>query len=333
MPKLIRPRQPPIQKRNLSNASWEVLRQIDEILLDRERRDKLSYHFIRAKLNRVPRLERGIDWTERVVALYCCKGMRENRCAALKREINNERLRRQQPEKLEEFNGRLRKTLFPLMLTNHGLSLPFAHRDQKEVARDLVSLFSILEELGYQAMINSGTLLGAVREGEFLGHDDDADLAVLIDGKTDIEVVESLKRLLSDLNESGGLSEPAWFHKSVPMLKVLIRSGIEVDLFPLWFREERAYIWPHTYGELTWDDIFPLSNQKLCGAPMPSPKNVEKMLALNYGDNWQLPDPDYFFPWDDAKKRFESILNVYRNSQRSKSLLRSMKLSLRNFEK
>ena len=330
MPKLIRPRVPPIQRRELKETSWDILHEIDEILLDHEKRDQLSYKSIRSKLNRISRAERGLDWTERVVALYCVKRMRENRCASLKIEIKNQRLKNGERDKLEAFNARLRDTLYPMVLTNHGLSLPFSHRDKTAVAKELTELFSLLEKLGYQAIMNSGTLLGAVREGQFLGHDDDADLAVLIDGETDAEVVTSLQNLCRALNDSGELLKPAWYHKNGPILKVAIKSGIEVDLFPLWFRDEKAFIWPHTYGELTLDDIFPLSTQEMCGAPMPSPKNAEKMLVLNYGENWRRPDPDFFFPWDEAKQKFASVLDVYRSAQGTKIILQKLKSRLRN---
>ncbi|MEL6682208.1 MAG: LicD family protein [Pseudomonadota bacterium] len=311
MPKLIRPRRPPVQKRPLSDTSWQVLHDIDALLLDRETRDQHSYKSIRRRLNSVPRAQRGLDWTERVVALYCVKGMRLRRCAALKINIRNRRMEQQEEAEFEAFAERLRQTIAPMVLTNHGMLLPFAHRDQDEVAQDLVDLFALLDRLGYPSFINSGTLLGAVREGAFLGHDDDADLAVLIDGATDEDVVTSLHKLCEDLNATGELLKPAWFHPKGPIVKVLVGSGVEVDLFPLWLRDNKAFIWPHTFADLTKDDIFPLSTQKLCGTEMPAPLDAEKMLAVNYGENWRVPDPDYFFPWGEAKLRFASVLDIY----------------------
>jgi hypothetical protein len=309
------------------------LRQVDALLLDREKRVNVSYAEIRKTLNRVPRAERGLDWTERVVALYCVKQMKEARSSALKINIRNMRLEEAETQPLDAFNNRLRDTLAPMVLTNHGLHLPFAARDQDEVAQDLKELFVLLKSLGYTAFINSGTLLGAVREKAFLGHDDDADLAVLINGATDLDVVESLQRLCKQLNQSGKLLEPAWHHKKGPMLKVRVGSGVEVDLFPLWFRNAKAFIWPHTYGELSEDDIFPLSTQVLCGASMPAPKDAEKMLARNYGEGWRVPDPDYFFPWDEAKERFVSMLDAYFQEQGSTSIIRKLKLLLRGKRK
>lgn len=328
MPKLIKPRVPPKARRPLSAASWKILHDIDALLLDHAARDNENYATLRARLNKVPRAERGLDWTERVVALYCVKRMRTSRAAALKIMIRKLRLESNEEEALNAFLARLGKTLHPYRLTNHGLMLPFNQRDQDQIAKDLQELFSLLQELGYPAFINSGTLLGAVREGKFLGHDDDADFAVALAGETDAEIVASLKTLHDQLNASGRLQKPVTFHKSGLILTVTVGSGIDVDLFPLWFRHGKAYIWPHTYGTLQRDDIFPLSQQQLCGAAMPAPNDPEKMLAINYGPNWRTPDPDFFFQWDDAKQKFAAILD-----QAAQSVNHSMVRRIKNWWK
>lgn len=320
MAQLIRPRTPPKQRRALSAKSWEVLHALDATLLDEEKAKRRDYKSLRKELNQVPRAERGLDWAERVVALYCVKRLRTGRSAALKINIREARLAAGQIAELDSFLERLRKMIAPFVLTNHGLQLPFANRDQDEIARDLLGVFDLLERLGYQSFINSGTLLGAVREGQFLGHDDDADLAVLLEANSDEELPDRLQELLDALNNDGSLLKPAWYHKNGPILKILVGSGIEVDLFPLWMRDGKAHIWPHTYGELLAEDIFPLSIQTLCGAAMPAPKNAEKMLELNYGAGWRQPDPDYFFPWNDAKLRFAKELAIFERGRKRPSL-------------
>jgi len=320
MAQLIRPRTPPKQRRALSAKSWEILHKLDATLLDEDERKRRDYKSLRRELNQVPRAERGMDWTERVVALYCVKREKIGRSAALKINLRLARLEAGQTEELETFLARLRETIAPMVLTNHGLQLPFSNMNQDEIARDLLGVFDLLERLGYQSFINSGTLLGAVREGQFLGHDDDADLAVLLDAKTDEELPQRLEELLDALNSDGSLLKPAWYHKNGPVLKILVGSGIEVDLFPLWMREGKAHIWPHTYGDLNAEDIFPLSTQTLCGAEMPAPKNAEKMLELNYGKGWRQPDPDYYFPWNDAKLRFAKELAIFERGRKRPSV-------------
>lgn len=320
MPRLIRPRKLMTQRRPLSETSWSILRNVDQALADKEVVHSKGYRSLRAILSGVPHAERGVDWTERVVALYCAFEMKIPRCAALKIAIGDYRRARAETEAMDAFNKRLLQITAPKVLTGHGLQLPFSHRDQDEILKDLIELIDLLKTLGYEAFINSGTLLGAVREGGFLGHDDDADLAVLIDGQDDEEVVRSMLLLRDKLNECGKLLAPAWFHPKSPFLNVLVGSGIEVDLFPLWFRQERAYLMPHTYGELSRDDIFPLARQPLCGTDLPAPRHAEKMLAVNYGEGWRFPDPNYVFPWGEGKKRFASVLETFARYNKPPSL-------------
>lgn len=309
----------------MTESSTQILFTVDKILADHKTRGELSYRRTRKILNGVPRNERGIDWVERIIALYCAHKMKSSRCAALKRQIVKIRLEKNQLTELQSFNERVNAVASPYVLTNHGLCLPFRARDQTEVAQNLSCLFSVLKGLGFCGFINSGTLLGAVREGSFIGHDDDADIAVLIDGEKDEDIIASMNDLCRKLNESGTLQQNAWFHKSGPIIKVLVGSGIEVDLFPLWFRNEKAYIWPHTFGELSYSDIFPLSELQLCNRSMPAPRYPEKMLEINYGDNWKNPDPDFFFSWDDAKIRFSSILKQYDQSNKKNLRLNWLK--------
>lgn len=319
----------PKQKLPITARSARLLSAVDEILVDHEARRKHSYRQVRRMLNSVPRKERGVDWVERIVTLYCAHKMRVSRCAALKRQIVKIRLEKNQLSELQGFNERVYMVSSPYVLANHGLCLPFRARNQIEVARDLRKLILLLKHLGFCSFINSGTLLGAVREGGFISHDDDADLAVLIDGESDKNVVESIMALLQKLNESGSLVKDAWLHKSGPVIKVLVGSGVEVDLFPVWFRGDKAYIWPHTFGELGYSDIFPLSELHLCNEAMPAPCHPEKMLEINYGVNWRTPDPDFFFSWDHAKKRFSSVLKQYKIQHIKYFILTWLKLYLR----
>jgi hypothetical protein len=141
MPKFIRPRQTPVLKRDLTDKSWKILHHIDAILIEFDQRDALSYRAIRRQLNRVPRSRRGLNLTDRVVELYCANRMKIKRSSALKMSIRNSMLGLNQMAEFGVFADRLRKTIAPMVLTNHGLLLPFAQRDQAVIADDLTSLF------------------------------------------------------------------------------------------------------------------------------------------------------------------------------------------------
>jgi len=315
MTSFLRPRTLPQQSRPLSDASWEILSSLDAKLADRKKRDELSYEALRATLNKVPRQERGLDWTERVITLYCVKRMKGNRCVSLRNRIKEARLAAGDTKGWEAFSARLTETIAPYLLTYHGLQIPFVNRDKAEVVQEIANVFNLLEGQGYQGFINSGTLLGAVRESNLLGHDDDADLAVILKGDTDAEVMNELCLLRDRLNDTKGLAKECWLHTGGPLVKIRLVSGIGIDLFPCYFRNDRAYIWPHTYGDLGVNDILPLKPAKIGNQDFPAPQEPEKMLVLNYGAGWREPDPEFVFPWRAARKKFASLLKACRKQQ------------------
>ena len=77
-------------------------------------------------------------------------------------------------------------------VNNHGAELPNGHdyggslgqHNRAALWQGVSDVMEMLKGLGLTVLQNSGTLLGAVREGDLLGHDDNIDLAVLISGRT-----------------------------------------------------------------------------------------------------------------------------------------------------
>lgn len=311
MPRLIMPRKLPNQTQPLSEASWEILRKVDETLSDPKRAAQVKYRELRSPLRRIPRAERGIDYVERVIKIYCIKGMRGPRCFSLKTKIGEAREKAGEQEKFEAFTEELGRILHPLTLTNHGFQTPFKSLDRAASATELKRLSDGLFELGYQHFINSGTLLGSVRDGDFIGHDDDIDLGVFISGGTIPERYRALYELRTKLTARFPDYE-VWFSQGGPIVKVQFPAGLTVDLFIAWVADRKVYVWPHTYGDLTEDDVFPLGSSPLQGIDFPAPRNADKMLSVNYGPNWRVPDPNFVFSWRDAKIRFRDFLKYYR---------------------
>ncbi len=321
MTSLLRPRNIPKQTKPLSQQSWDRLRALDAQLHGSAGLDEKS---LRAALDEIPRAERGVDWAERVVKIYCKHRKKAQRCMTLNNKIRALRMAEGKADGFTAYLDELTVLTAPYVLTMHGFSLPFRNRDTGEVASELGRVFALLQELGIESFINSGTLLGAVREGTFLGHDDDADLAVLIDAPTDEALVSGLFSLGDRLNQTGALQTPALFSKRSPVIKIEMMSGVVVDLFPMWIRDDRVFIWPHTYGELHRDDVFPLASQNLNGVGFPAPCDPGKMLALNYGPGWRSPDAHFQFPWAAARKKFATVISHYKRRNRWAGLRRKI---------
>lgn len=191
--------------------------------------------------------------------------------------------------------------------TNHGYTgTIFGHRDHSPIWGAIEGHVEALDRLGYKCFLNSGTLLGVVRDGKLIDHDDDVDLAVILNATNEEDAAEEwqvLWRMLVDKGLQGarGLKSPGIY-------KLKEEDGCEIDLFPCWIDSGKAYIYPHTYADLDEADVLPLATCDVSGRPVPA--NPEKMLSVNYGEGWREPDPYFKFPWANATRRFRTFLGA-----------------------
>jgi hypothetical protein len=230
-------------------------------------------------------------------------------------KIRSHREKAGEVTKFDQFFDEIGSLCAPYVLTLHGFGLPFQQRDADAIASDIERLFDRLQSMGLCVFINAGTLLGAVREGGFLAHDDDADICVRIHGDTDRELVKNFIQVADQLNRSGQFSQPVMLSRRTPVIKVKLDSGVTADLFAFWIRGGKAYLWAHVFGELDENDIFPLGKERILGKEFPAPRVPEKMLVLNYGTSWRIPDTQFRFPYDTAKRKFAAFLTEYKRAR------------------
>jgi hypothetical protein len=187
----------------------------------------------------------------------------------------------------------------PYFLGPHNYSRRLATLTDVELKAGLDAIFSFLKSRGFEAFLNSGTLLGATRSGDLLPHDDDMDLAVHITGADMAEVGLLRRTLRTDLSQAFDFEAKGAF------AALHLDSDIQVDLFPAWTADDKVHIFPYCFGHLQTKDIFPLTSGKLRGNSFPVPANVDKVLSLNYGPNWLEPDLYWKFDWNSAMKAFK----------------------------
>ncbi|MEH6647269.1 LicD family protein [Sulfitobacter sp.] len=189
----------------------------------------------------------------------------------------------------------------------HGFSLegvifnrPLTDVDQPQLWRDTQAALAAVAEVFGPAFLNSGTLLGAVREGRFIDHDDDVDIAVLMPATSAEDAAQQWAAGIATLIARGVVEKRA--RRNLGMFKLNSTSGVNIDVFPAWIVDDRLYLYPHTSGELSRDDLLPLAACKTTGLPIP--RNAEGMLVVNYGPGWRKPDPGFAFAWAAANKKF-----------------------------
>ena len=169
-----------------------------------------------------------------------------------------------------------------------------------EVLSDLAEIF---KRRGIPAYAIYGTLLGFVRDGGFMPHDDDIDVGIIPgrgwDAKRLVKVLmeeENGFSFMRSLIYNGVVDEVTMIHKKVP-----------VDFF--FYEDDGEWFYQHCYyyqkGEHYPNDkansVYKLpqlrhSDIKLLdvmGVKFPVPMKAEEECEDHYGVNWRVPDPVY----------------------------------------
>ena len=313
MPYFYRPRKLREQKQIKTTKARQVLDRFDELLQDSHAIKNSSYANLVKPLYSVPSSERGVEWTERVVLAYCLKGMKSPRVRSLRRSIIEYWMKQGKPETAEKFRNQVASAIQKSRELNaSNYFIDFGSSDKRKIALELTELIKQIELQGFQVYINSGTLLGAARNADFLDHDDDIDLAIILGNMTEKDVSKQFLNVYKTLKASIPNKIKSSFNS--PVLKINLNQDVTVDLFPYWTNKGNVYIWPYSYGDLRDSDIFPLKHLLINGVEFPTPRNYDEVLRINYGDKWRYPDPEFKFPWPQARKNFRIVLKKYSRS-------------------
>jgi hypothetical protein len=149
----------------------------------------------------------------------------------------------------------------------------------------------------------SGTLLGFVRENDFLKHDYDLDLGVMNDACPDsfTTLVRNLSRnpdikfvrAVTATNALAALNPELRAASRIPLkTKVVFSSGVVADIMNHVPHESSFY---HGSKKNLWrNSSFTLLRGHPKGRGASFPDNCEAYLAENYGD-WRVPKVDYVY--------------------------------------
>lgn len=208
----------------------------------------------------------------------------------------------------EERIAFVNKQGLPIALDKSGRFHPeFSVRsgDQLEPLLEAMhQVIEILEEEGIAAFPAYGTLLGAVREQDFLGHDSDADLGYVSRHQSPVDVVRESFRLQRALAERG----MATFRYSGGAFRIDVEesdgSVRGLDLFGGFFPGDgKLYLMGEVGVQFREEWIFPLSTVTLAGHEFPAPAVPERLLEAMYGPHWKVPDPAFKFETSEQVKK------------------------------
>ena len=145
-------------------------------------------------------------------------------------------------------------------------------------ARDAMrALAEATAKAGLEVFLVSGTLLGYMRNGNFLPHDNDLDVGIF-DGF-------SVDTLRSALYSTGCFTIMA--KRSPHCIRIRHFNGTAIDIFTH-YREKDDY-W-HAASKTSWHNSpFALKKVEFLGFETYIPDPPEKYLEENYGKDWRIP--------------------------------------------
>ncbi len=181
----------------------------------------------------------------------------------------------------------------------HGISRSFRYytaEEKKAYLEFCLEVKDVIAGFTPDVCLGFGTVLGIVRAGDLIPHDDDVDLIACVPNATDItDGVKILSDFLSQKGYNVTLS-PGHFKVERP-------GAAALDVFP-GYRVGDFVNWrPGPRDTLRHSDIFPPTPLIYQGLSCDAPRNPEKYLELVYGETWRTPRPAFRHVWDNFKDK------------------------------
>jgi SAM-dependent methyltransferase len=187
----------------------------------------------------------------------------------------------------------------PFDMQNASLAQPLLDDAEKLLA-------FLADGFGLPAFVSYGTLLGAIRDGHLIGHDNDVDLAYLSAYEDPADVVREVFQLTRELRRND------WrvTQRSGGFLTVDVRqpdgTPRNIDIYACFYLGETFYLTENVRTSLPRSAILPLSDVSLEGRKFPAPAHPEPLLAATYGESWRVPDPAFRYQLpSETRRRFE----------------------------
>ncbi|SHG22755.1 hypothetical protein SAMN05443575_1738 [Jatrophihabitans endophyticus] len=167
--------------------------------------------------------------------------------------------------------------------------------------RDVLALFGevralLADRYDYDPFFVYGTLLGAVREQGFIGHDLDFDSAYVSRHTDGAAAAAELRDIAFALVAAGYAVESFLTH-----LHIVDAAGTRIDLFHLYFDDEGRLSFPFGIagpGRITRDEWQGVHEIEFLGHRGVVPRQAERLVEHMYGRDWRDPKPGFMWYLD-----------------------------------
>ena len=184
--------------------------------------------------------------------------------------------------------------LAPLQLefTRHGPRRTFRFWTQADMQHTMSCTTEAM--LGWQAagipcFHSFGTLLGLVREGSLLPHDDDIDAVAVVPLAEQESPEQAMAKLEQRLRLLGSTTCGDYrFHRHVQ------HRGCWFDLFIATLQGERITFWGTRIWSTERERVLPVQWASVGGLPCVLPREPQHLLEGLYGPSWGIPQPLHY---------------------------------------
>lgn len=248
-----------------------------------------------------------LDWFETIILLNCSHQVRPARTHGLLGKLRRLRQKRGEASVFDAFMESVNAILHPKTVTPHGYSVTFGQQDATKVFDAMARIAKPLTQLEKPVFLYAGALLGYIRNGRLIDHDDDLDFGVYLG---ECSTAEAAKRWLAYKHQLaclGLLSEEAQGSGSVNF-KLMSDLPVDVDLFPAWTRDGKFSVYPYSLDALDESSVLPLKS--FGQDPLMLPADPGALLAQSYGKDWRIPDPLFHLNWPAKKREFSELTQL-----------------------
>ena len=189
--------------------------------------------------------------------------------------------------------GEKARYLPAVIFTRHGLSIPLSERNPETLVKNMKGFADFMEEkLGLQVFPCYGTLLGFHRDNQFMPHDDDLDLAAVVDLPDGQDPVVARNEWIARIKKAGMNCQTAG-PKSLNIH--VFYPGNTMDMFFLFKRGGvlLGHMENYKIREIALNLVEPTSKLTFMDREFYAPADIEGFLKDRYGPGWVKPDPTF----------------------------------------